>query len=95
MDHPESVSTYTVPEAARALGRSSLTFKRWIADDLIPEPVLLDTVRHYRHYSAGELNIIARELAEHEKEFSYYTAKHNETKERIMQSMDGYRRISL
>lgn len=95
MDHPQVVETYTVPEAAHALGKSELTFKRWIAEDLIPEPVLRDTTRGYGHYSAGELRVIARILADHEREFSYYTTKHDSTRQRIMQSLEGYRRTSI
>lgn len=95
MDHPVSANAYTLPEAARALGRSELTFKRWVSEDLIPGPVLLDVVRGYRHYSEGELKVIARELAVHEKEFSYYTVKHVRTRENIMQAMEGYRRTSI
>lgn len=95
MDHPVVVETYTVPEAAHALGKSELTFKRWIAEDLIPEPVLTDTTRGYKHYSAGELRVIARELASHEREYAYYTVKHDMTRQRIMQSLEGFRRRSI
>lgn len=95
MDHPMVANTYTIPEAARALGKSELTFKRWLADDLVPEPVLVDTVRGYRHYSAGELSVIATVLARHEREFSYYTTKHEETRHAIMQNIQGYRSSSI
>lgn len=95
MDHPVTADTYTVPEAAHALGKSELTFKRWIAEDLIPEPILTDTVRGYKHYSVGELRVIARVLAEHEREFAYYTTKHEATKQRIMQGLEGFRRRSI
>lgn len=95
MDHPVSVEAYTVPEAAKALGRSELTVKRWIEDDLIPEPILADTLRGYRHYSVGELRIIAAELDRHSREFAYYTTKHQDTRHRIMQRLQGYRATSL
>ena len=91
MEHPVMVATYTIPEAARALGRSELTFKRWISEDLVPDPILVDTTRGYRHYSTGELRVIAAELAVHEREFSYYTSKHEDTRHRLMQRIQGYR----
>lgn len=91
MEHPATVVCYTVPEAARAMGRTEITFKRWIEDDMIPAPVLRDTTRGYRQYSAGELTTIARILAEHEREFTYYMFTHTQTRERIMQAIHGYR----
>lgn len=91
MDYPVTVESYTIPEAAKALGRSELTFKRWIADDLIPEPILRDTSRNNRHYSVGELTTMARVLSEHERSYSYYTNRHTETRERMMQFMHAYR----
>lgn len=91
MDHPVVAEVYTIPEAARAIGRSELTIKRWLMEDLIPGPILTDTVRRYRHYSRGELEIIARILADHEREFAYYTAKHEQTRHRLMQEIQGYR----
>jgi len=91
MDHPVTVVTYTIPEAARALGKSELTFKRWIQEDLMPEPILMDTTRGYRHYSAGEVTVMANVLARHEREFAYYTAKHELTKHALLQAVQGYR----
>lgn len=95
MDHPVSVISYTVPEAARALGRSELTFRKWLADDLVPEPILKDTARGYRIYSVGELQSIANILAAHEREFQYYSTKHETTKHRIFQQVQAYRSRSI
>lgn len=91
MDHPVVVEAYTVPEAARALGRAELTMKRWLADDLIPEPILVDTLRGYRQYSVGELQSIAQVLVAHEREYTYYSSTHRLTRERIMQQVSAYR----
>jgi hypothetical protein len=92
MDVPVVVETYTIGQAAEALGKSELTLKNWINDDLLPEPVLRDTVRSYRHYSVGELTVIARELAVHEEtEGSHYTPRHTYTRERLMQAVHAWR----
>lgn len=95
MDDPATVEAFTLPEAARALGRSELTLKRWIEDDLVPEPILRDTVRGYRLYSVGELRVIAQVLLDHEREYAYYRTEHELTKHRLMQQMQGYRAISI
>ena len=91
MDFPASVECFTLPEAAKALGRSELTLKKWINDDLLPEPVLRDTVRGYRHYSVGELRVISSILAEHERSNAYYTVSSRETQIRLMQAVHAYR----
>lgn len=91
MDHPVTARTYTLPEAAKALGRTELTFKKWLAEDMIPEPLLRDTIRNYRMYSEGELQAIANVLVEHEREFSYYTSKHEVTRHRIFQAVQAHR----
>lgn len=91
MEYPQSVECFSIPEAAKALGRTELTFKRWIEEDLIPGPVLYDTTHNYRQYSVGELNVLMRELQEHEREFTYYTTAHTARRERIMQHMFAFR----
>jgi hypothetical protein len=91
MEHPVNIEAYTIPDASRALGRSDLTVKRWIEDDLIPGPVLKDTVRGYRVYSAGELRAIADVLRRHEVTFSYYATAHTTTREHMMQALHAYR----
>lgn len=95
MEFPATVEAYSVPEAAAALGRTPLTLKRWIEDDLIPEPVLQETTRGYRQYSVGELTVIARVLAAHEAEFSYYAHNHERTRVRMEQEVFGYREHNI
>lgn len=91
MDHPVSVESYTIPQAAQALGRSAQTLRRWIEDDRIPGPVLEDTHRHLMVYSAGELAVIARHLAEMESEMAYFVSRDSNAKERLQQAVHGYR----
>lgn len=95
MDHPVVAETFTLPEAAKALGRAELTFKRWIYDGLIPDPILKETMRGHKLYSVGELQVIARILAEHERDYSYFTSKHEETSNRIWQMVTGFRATSI
>jgi hypothetical protein len=95
MDHPVVVTSYTVPEAAKALGRSELTFKKWIAEDLVPAPVLHECAKNYRVYSEGELRAIATVLAQHEIEFTYYSTKHEQTRHRLFQQVQAYRAHSV
>ena len=89
---PTSLNVYTVPQSAKALGKTTVTFKRWIKDELLPPPVLEDTVYGHKHYSRGELEIIAEIIAKHEKEFAYLHTTHDETIERLWQAIEGYRR---
>ena len=91
MDHPESIESFTVPEAAEALGRSEATIRRWLADDKIPAPILEDVQRHYKVYSVGEMRIIGQFLREHEREFTYLTTDHNNLVETLHQAVHGYR----
>lgn len=95
MEHPVYVESFTIPQAAKALGRSELAFKRWITDGLVPPPLLKDTSRGYKHYSVGELAVIARVLKEHEAEFQYYASSHVRTIQIMWQSMQGHRALHI
>lgn len=87
-----SLPVYTIPKAAKALGKTELTIKRWIKDEMLPPPMLKDTVKGYLHYSEGELQLIANVLTEHNREYDYFHATHSHTVERLWQAIEGYRR---
>lgn len=91
MDHPVSVESFTVPQAAEALGRSVSTIRRWIEADRIPAPYLEDVTHHHRVYSAGELEVLARLIAQHEREFVYLVAEHTHIVETLHQAIHAYR----
>jgi hypothetical protein len=58
---------------------------------LIPPARLFDTSYGYKHYSKGELKIIARILARHEQEFDYFHKKHEHTINNIWDAVQNYR----
>lgn len=91
MDHPVAVESYTVSEAAVALGRSVATIRRWIEADKIPEPYLRDVSTNYRVYSVGELQVMSRILAQHEREFSYLATGSTHIAETLHQAVHAYR----
>lgn len=91
MDHPVAVESFTVPQAAEALGRSMATLRRWIDGDKIPAPYLTEVVRRNRVYSVGELQVIARVIAQHEREFTYLVSEHTHIVETLHQAVHAYR----
>lgn len=93
MDHPVNVESFTIPQAAEALGRSLATLRRWIADDKLPAPYLeeLGTGRSLLVYSVGELEVIARQIAAHEREFVYLAGESTHIIEALQQAVHAYR----
>lgn len=78
-------------EAAEALSRTLLTLRRWVTEGMIPPPVLTDTTYGHVQYLRGELMVISRVLAEHEREFAYFRKEHVATQTRIHAGVEGYR----
>ena len=95
MDHPLTAEVYTMPEAAKALGKTVITLKRWISDDLIPPPVLTDTVHGYKHYSRGELEIIKELLYEYSSDYSYIVSTNNSFVHSVWQRLEHHRRTKI
>lgn len=87
----ETAKVYTVRESAQALKRSELTLRRWIKDSIVPAPRLYDCTYGYMHYSQGELRIIARQLAMHERDFDYLHKNHEVTINNIAQAIESWR----
>jgi len=86
---------YTIPEAAVALGKALLTLKRWIKQEIIPEPVVTDTVKGHKHYTKGELQTIARILIEHENEYTYLKQTHTDTVSRLHEVVTAHREAHM
>lgn len=95
MDRAVPVESFTMSEAAKALGRTELTLRKWITEELIPGPILTDAVKNWRLYSVGELQVIADSLRQHEQDFVYYGSGHSQTKELLFQRMHGYRSLYI
>ena len=91
MDHPESLETFTIPQAAEALGRGVATLRRWLQSDRMPAPYLEDVQRHHKVYSAGELAVIAGIIAQHEQAFVYFVKEHTHIVESLHQAGHAYR----
>lgn len=89
------MEVYTIPEAADALGRSLSNFRRWLANSLLPAPILTETVHNHACYCVEELEVIARELVVHEREFAYLCEQHTETITRICQHIHGLRDVEF
>ena len=89
------METYTIPEAADALGRSLSNFRRWLQSELIPVPILSDTARATACYCVEELEIIIRELNAHEREFVSLCTSHHQTINRIAQAIHGFRDVEF
>ena len=86
---------YNMTEAANALGKTPLAFKRWIKDEMIPPPILQDTIRGFNHYSTGEMQVIAKVLLEHEKEYTYFLKEHDRTIHKMWQGIEAYRKHNI
>ncbi len=89
------LEVFTIPEAADSLGRSLPNFRRWLANDMLPAPIITDTSRNLACYSVLELEIIARELATHEREFANFCQQHEDTIIRISQAIHALRDVEF
>lgn len=75
-DASASVHSFSVTEAAEALGRSVLTLRKWIKDSLIPAPIFEDVSKRNLCYTLPEIEAIAACLEEHERSFVYLGVSH-------------------
>lgn len=84
------MESFNLDESAQALGRTAQTIRRWQQLDLIPTPFLKD-LGGTMVYSKGELEVIARVLAQHSKEFQNLCSNHDHVRHTMHQLMHAYR----
>lgn len=90
-----TVETFTIVEMAGALGKSEMTLRRWISDDKVPAPYLVDTARlASRVYSIGEARIIHRVLSARTG-YAYLTATDHATVLALNEQLQGHRAHSI
>jgi hypothetical protein len=70
---------YTVPSAAEAVGKSVVTFKKWMASGWIPAPVHIDMVYSHNQYTLAEVKAIVAALVRHYETYDYLNANHTST----------------
>lgn len=85
------IESFTIAEAAEAIGRNELTFRRWVDRDMVPAPYLVDKNSRAKLYSKGELEVIARILARHSVEFQNLCETHAHVIHTMHQHMQAYR----
>jgi hypothetical protein len=59
------------------------TFKRWLAQDLVPAPIFKVEGRSFSVYLVSETTQLADVIGEHLKYYAYYRADHKATKETV------------
>lgn len=90
-DRAYTMEVYTMAESAKALGRTPLAFKKWVAEGMIPSPIIRCTAFGYRHYCLQELQAIAKILSEHGKEYEYFSHSHSQTIQKVYTEMSKVR----
>jgi hypothetical protein len=86
-----SLESFSLAEAAEALGRSLITFRKWIQHNLIPAPLFKDVVKGNFCYTIQEIEAIAAGLVEHERSFVYLGVTHRASIARIRRAVDEAR----
>lgn len=82
------IEVFSVLRAAKALGKNTLTIKKWIRKNKIPPPVLRCVSLGYKHYSLDELQTIANVLRAHEQEYEYLRDNHVEVMQEIHKAVE-------
>ena len=89
---PVNAETFTLRETADALGRSYLTVRKWILDGIIPKAVFSQSTTGYDLYHKEELQILAKIIHKHEKEFCYIHITHDQITNSIWQAIEHLRK---
>lgn len=71
--------SFSVNETAAALCKSQLTFKKWIREGIVPEPVYQDSRYGYAQYLQWEVEALVKAVGDHFDYFDYLRVTHEET----------------
>ena len=85
------IACYTVPYAAAAVGKSIVTFKKWIVLGYVPAPIYKDATFHHLQYSVPEVQAIVTALSRHFDKFDYLNKRHKTTIKNIAAGIDKVR----
>jgi len=85
---PFNERAYTMTQAASAVGKSLVTFRRWITDGIIPEPEYEDTSHKYVQYLHWEIEALIGPIADHFDKFDYLHTKHEDQIHAIWRALD-------
>jgi len=95
MEHPMFAEVFTIPETAKKLGKNVITLKRWIAEKILPPPILECTTYNYKHYSLKEVQIMDEVLKQHAREYEYLHITHDFTINQMWQRIEAHRKSNI
>ena len=78
-EEPFNDYSYTLNQTAAALGKAQLTFKKWVNDKMVPEPIIVDTSHGYQQYLWWEVEAMLEPIADHFDHFDYLHNTHTDT----------------
>ena len=80
----------SVKKSAKALGKSPITFNKWINDEIIPPPVHIGTEHDWKYYTEAELKII-KYILDRDTEFITYLKAMSPTSNDIFKAIEALR----
>jgi len=86
-----SLHSFSLSEAADALGRSLITFRKWVSQNLVPGPIFADVTKGNFCYTAPEITAIAEGLSSHERDFVYLGVAHHRSIAVIRRAVEAAR----
>ncbi len=89
------VLTFSMQEAAEALGISALAFYRWRQDGRIPEPVFRCAsagIMAINLYLLAEVRAMVEVIGEHQATCSHYRVSHVETTKKVFEAVKAARK---
>lgn len=79
---------FTLRETGEALGRSLLTIRSWIENEIILAPFCFEAATGYQQYTRFELDALSEILCEHEQHSQYVSSQDAALIERMHEVME-------